>query len=95
MTSTDEENNIVWIPAMLRGGSGMGSKRHGAYALYLAERERGVRVNSWHQVSGEWVECWLGTRGINVFPRAPDTVALVHAPDAHGAHLEGVPNLLR
>ena len=48
--------------------------------------------NSWHQVSGGMSGMLVGhAGGITFSPERSDTVALVHAPDAYGAHLDGVP----
>jgi len=93
-TSTDEENNIVWgvNTGYLRGGSVEWGANGMVRTPYTSLNGTWSQSNSWHQVSGGMSGMLVGhAGGITFSPERSDTVALVYAPDAHGAHLEGVP----
>ncbi|EHE7768658.1 TPA_asm: fimbrial biogenesis outer membrane usher protein [Salmonella enterica subsp. enterica serovar Javiana] len=93
-TSSDEENNIVW--GLNTGYARGGDVEWGANGMvrtpYTTLNGTWSQSNSWHQVSGGMSGMLVGhAGGVTFSPERADTVALVHTPDAHGAHLDGVP----
>lgn len=93
-TSSDEENNIVW--GVNTGYARSGDVEWGANGMvrtpYTSLNGTWSQSNSWHQLSGGMSGMLVGhAKGITFSPERSDTVALVYAPNALGAHLEGVP----
>lgn len=93
-TSSDDENNIVWgvNTGYARGGDAEWGANGMVRTPYSSMNGTWGQSNSWHQVSVGMSGMLVGhAGGITFSPERSDTVALVYAPDAYGAHLDGVP----
>lgn len=93
-TSSDEENNIVWgvNTGYARGGDVEWGVNTMVRTPYTSLNGTWSQSNSWHQMSSGVSGMLVAhAGGITFSPERSDTVALVYAPDAYGAHLEGVP----
>jgi len=93
-TSTDDENNIIWglNTGYVRGGDAEWGANGMVRTPYTTLNGTWSQSNSWHQISGGMSGMLVGhAGGVTFSPERADTVALVHAPDAHGARLDGVP----
>lgn len=93
-TSSDDENNLVWgaNTSYARGGEidwGANGSYRSPFTTMNATWSQG---SSWHQAStgvSGLVVAHAG--GVTFSPERSDTVALVYAPNAKGAQLDGVP----
>lgn len=93
-TSSDDENNIVWgvNTGYARGGDAEWGANGMIRTPYTSINGTWSQGNSWHQISGGMSGMMIDhAKGITFSPERSDTVALVYAPNANGAHLDGVP----
>lgn len=93
-TTSDYENNLVWgaNTSYARGGEmdwGANGTWRSPYTMINGTWSQG---SSWHQASTDISGLVVGhAGGVTFSPERSDTLALVYAPDAKGAHLDGVP----
>ncbi|TDN54073.1 outer membrane usher protein [Buttiauxella sp. JUb87] len=93
-TSADNENNLIWgaNTSYARGGDmdwGVNGNYRSPLTTMNATWSQG---SSWHQASAGLSGLLVAhAGGVTLSPERSDTVALVYAPNAEGAHIDGVP----